>query len=498
MGLIASKNTCYSPWTTVSLPMAPPTPPETATGWCALWFNPETLIYTTSQVALWGDNALITRLILVAVYLVEYQIVTGPSAPYKINGAIRGELQAFSGLTHRLILPDKMYFLSNTPLPLYKSSIFPFCPSIENFKTVLIDLGNTTTSPSYKYFYEDIDLNPTTLPSTFRIGIKTNASTHPNLYTYYKDITKVVTDPSTKTSATPKIMHIGDSLTNLEIPYQIKTKLAALSITATMCGTMENIGGEYGEGRGGWAFRHFIGQDTNLYGYKVNPCTVQPIYNPTFSNPFVRLATADDKTNHPTWCFRSTGAENELSYQSDEIKTGDFYIFDFENYLTNNSLTDPDIITIGLSTNDFLRGSDIVDPHDVVTKSISDIIDLNLFALEIMITSIHAACPNAKIGIIPAPVISDCDWGCIMWNAVSEWIEECITYVNSLNASSYLSIVPVWCHMDRSWNWDYATIADISSINTEKKASRNELIHWLKQGIHQYTDALLAYVVSVL
>jgi len=43
-------------------------------------------------------------------------------------------------------------------------------------------------------------------------------------------------------------------------------------------------------------------------------------------SPFMRIAGSLDKEKYPAWCYRKTGAKNELSYALSSDKSGDFYI----------------------------------------------------------------------------------------------------------------------------------------------------------------------------
>lgn len=449
-----------------------------------LFYNTTTREFVSSKYTNWVTLGLSNNpnFVLIATYWIrsDAQTAYGPSGPFKINGELIG-VENYNSTTDRLILPDKMYFLTGELLPVYKSSIVASTGNLDYFKTALV-LQPSDRSPTYDYFYENVDIDPSTLPSSFKIGVNQTTNSSKN---YYKSINTVITDPVTKTSSAPSILCIGDSLTNRNIPALLKSKLGTLNINSTMIGTMENQGGERGEGREGWEFQNFIGSD-NLHGTTQITRLENGDTSTLYQNPFLKLATPDDLISRPAWCFRNTGVTNELSYVTDPDKTGNFYIFDFAWYLSNHSVATPSIVTIALSTNDILQ--------ETAETSLANA----RLGLSIMVQQIHTACPSAKIGIIPSPAWGNTTSGNTIWvEEVVPWIENCITDVNTLNIGE-VSIVPVWCHMDRTWNWPYSSTTALSSINSEVVATRSEYVHFGDSGKYQYIDALAAYIVSAL
>ncbi|PJI56001.1 hypothetical protein CTI14_00255 [Methylobacterium radiotolerans] len=81
--------------------------------------------------------------------------------------------------------------------------------------------------------------------------------------------------PSSGLTGSPKILLIGDSLTNRRIGAFLNAKLMAMGLTPTFLGTMPSAGltdtdwgnatgGPLGEGREGWQFADFIYQNTRF------------------------------------------------------------------------------------------------------------------------------------------------------------------------------------------------------------------------------------------
>lgn len=382
---------------------------------------------------------------------------------------------------NRLLLPPKMFFVDNLPLPLYRDNIFADnsvnLSSI--FKTALINVDfNNGYFPTYQYFDEDIKLDPAKLLATFTIGVK--QYTFPDTH-YYGDILKSTVSATSKTGRTPKIINLGDSLTNRNVPARLKAKLEGYGVAPSVYGTMANGGGVNGEGREGWTFSQFIGKSNQIGGVAITRQTTAGA-GTLQTNPFLKLADATDLANNPTWCFRNTGVFTEKSYAEDTDKTGDFYIFDFGYYLATQNFAIPDVVTIALSTN-----------------GITDLAG-NRLALEVMIKQIKKACPSCKIGVIPTGAWGSNATGNAVWKtSVVPWVENCMTDVKTYQSSiTGLDIVPIWCHVNRDFNFLYGAATSLSSVNATKKAQRGDYIHWGEPGKAEYANALSSYVMNVI
>jgi lysophospholipase L1-like esterase len=111
-----------------------------------------------------------------------------------------------------------------------------------------------------------------------------------------------------------------------------------------------------------------------------------------YENPFLYIATSQQKIDHPTWCFRRSvaGSRAELSYQTDADKTGNFYIFDFVRYLSDRSVSNPEIITLQLGMNDYYS-TYWGNSQATINSALS---------LEIIYTQIRLALPTTPIGVL--------------------------------------------------------------------------------------------------
>ena len=188
-------------------------------------------------------------------------------------------------------------------------------------------------------------------------------------------LNKVAANAKSGQTIIPNI--IGNSLTNrgvLKHTIEYATSINS-GLTWNPIGTETNSGFS-GEGREGWTFKNFYG------GSNRHPFTNAVIYS-----PFVKIASSTDKTNHPEWCFQRTDNANELNYTEISDTGQDFYIFDYDDYLTKNSFADPTHVSIALGTNDISAyGS-----GSLVTAELG---------IEIMLTQIKAARPAVEVAVI--------------------------------------------------------------------------------------------------
>lgn len=389
----------------------------------------------------------------------------------------------------RAILADDIYLPSTGSLPLYRASCF------SNYRVALADqvkfwLNGGQTTPNAKTFRdirEVIEMVPAELASTFELSYRHDAN--PDVR-YIKPITKHAASAGALSGRSFKMLTIGDSLTEGGMAAAIKAKLVALGAAITTVGTYSSAitVGEIGEGRGYWAWRCFIGKCNNTGGQAISLPSAGTTTT-KFQNPFLRLATGTDTTAHPTWCFRNTGAIKENDFASDPSPgTGNFYIFDFANYLSSRSVAAPDVITIGLSTNDIQL--------DNASYTRAERLAAMRLSLDIMVSQIRAALPTVPIAIIPAPAWSSTTQGETYEAEVCDWIENCMTDIRG-RSDANLYVVPVWQHMARDWIYP-TTYVDLSATSKVRKATVSDLIHFGPVGLDQYTQVVAAWAEAVL
>lgn len=375
-----------------------------------------------------------------------------------------------------LLLPHKIFTIEGVDIALYKDSLLTFTDKAYDYKMALTNIKDGKAT--IEYFNDNIKITPEKLSNKFNINFKFNPSDD---FYFYELEHKTVTKTSNKGKEIT-VLSIGDSLTNRNVISYMVEYMKKLGVTVNTVGTMMN-GGSKGEGREGWKFSNFIGYD-NTHNSTGTIIEVQPTGTTStiYENPFLRLANETDKNDNPTWCFRNTGTKFELNYKNDEDKSGDFYIFDFNNYIKSHEINTPDIITIALSTNDI--------NHDT-TLAVNNCIT----SLEIMIKQIKKAIPDCKIGIVPAHAWLEKKNNNNWEKYTSVWIKECVNLVENLKIDyKDIDIIPMWCHMDRNFIYP----SDAITVNNYKKGTYNDTVHFYEIGKRQYAEIMSFYIMNVI
>jgi len=477
-GYILFKKDYYGvPATTLDISLIYTTAPYTG----GLYYNVITNVF--SCVKYYDFPSISDNDILIAMFQCN-QVITNVTccSDYTINTLPPATIMTlFRGLNlanDRLVLPKTMYFVKGKPIQIFKSSILANDINNKNTKAILTntDVNNNVTMD----YFESLRVSGENLNATFEIGLE-QFNLKNNFY--YRTIANVTTDPVSITQNTPKIIALGDSLTNFYAATYLKAKLIAMGLNPTMLGTYNDVGGTPAEGRGGWSYQNYVGLSNQFSGGVITPST-SGVTVTNMQNPFLKIATVTDTTNHPTWCFRNTGALTELSYATDADKTGTFWIFDITAYLANHGIANPDIITIALSTNDYGQSGYTL---GIANCSLS---------LAIMYAQIKAALPTCKIGVIPcgttsAPSTAD------FVKFFADWTDICQTYVNGL-ADVNFNIIPTWVSMNKYWIFPYNTATNPVANSNMQLSTIADGTHWGDRGRYQAVAVVLAWVVSKL
>lgn len=400
-----------------------------------------------------------------------------------------GSDSSFNELTQRALMPNKLFFIEDRGLPIYKDSVFSNPKSGLDKVRTWIDTNHAETIKRYIPVLQQTILNPQDLSNSIQFVYAHESVADKR---YWKNIA-VSKAPQSKLNRSFNMLCFGDSLTQVGTPWTLKNKLESLGATVTPVGTFwstESPNELPSEGRGWWNYREFIGKDNASGGVVHTRSEGGKTRTAKFENPFLKLATAQDKTDHPNWCFRFTGAQKELSYADDTDKSGNFYIFDFDWYLTQHSVANPDFITIGLSTNDINLDRDVY--------SRSEVMQYMQLGLEVMVKQIHKVLPNVPIGIIPCPAWSATVNGYATFASdTATWAELCFKKVAELKAThSNLEIVPVHLHMNRDMGYPVVNNVNLSADSDVQVGVISDWVHYDQVGRDQYADVVAAWLAN--
>lgn len=390
----------------------------------------------------------------------------------------------FKKENHRMIMSKDMFVVKGYGLEIYSESMFSENDNVvKNLTPYIITKDSYNIARTY-YIKDNLHIDGDKFKGAVRIGFKSNDL--PNSF-FRQDITIHSKEVSDITNKNPTILCIGDSITNRNQPRNLKNLLTRFGVNAEMIGTMANNGGESGEGREGWEYENFIGAD-NRQGNNGTAINVQTTFGKNTSNlglnPFLKLATSQDKLKYSKWCFRNTGAERELSYEEDTDKTGNFYIFDMAHYIEKNGFTNPDIITIALSTNDIWQNGTNGLPHCEE-------------ALEIMLLKIKDALPSAKVGVMVHVWGNNLTGTGYLKNHVPSWIDKMNSIIERLNLEG-IYVVPLWVHGSRENLFPLALTGKVTGDSICNEYTMSDYVHYSTDGEWLYADVNSQFVANML
>jgi lysophospholipase L1-like esterase len=171
----------------------------------------------------------------------------------------------------------------------------------------------------------------------------------------------------------------------------------------------------------------------------------------------------------------STGGDNP-----DHVFNGQ--IFDFDHYLTRFSFADPDYVVINLGTNDLLQ--------QTVAEAVAQV----QRGLAVMVSSIRAAAPSAKIGIVingdAASVAGNTRWT----SGRSQVIRAMIGFVRTL-ADANVEIVPVYLHQSIEDGWP-RSVSATDAATGRQTAAISDNVHLSGLGVAQYAEGVGAWIAT--
>lgn len=366
-----------------------------------------------------------------------------------------------------IVLPNKV-FTTTKELLSWTNTI------MLNKKNVEIKVSYSTGPTDWGkrvYNFDEFDWSKVPANTTVSVFFSSN-----NELKYKKDIIvrKKSTNPTTNTI---NLLCIGDSITNRGLANSVSNYLGTqYGLMVTSVGTMINNFSQKGEGREGWKFTNFTGKDwVSQVKTQIIPAT-GATNNELSVNPFVKIATSSDLANNPNYCYDLNGK----SY-SEVSTSGTYYIYDFANYLSVQSIATPDIITIALSTNDILSGSSTYNDD---CKN----------ALLFMIKKIREALPTVKIGVVPTFNFGMDKSGNESQLKALKWTKVCIEEIEAL-ADENCDVIPTYMSVDRLSAYNTTTVASSENSNVQE-ATITDTVH--TNSINVHANAIAQWVVNVL
>jgi hypothetical protein len=366
-----------------------------------------------------------------------------------------------------------MFFIKDTPLDFYAKSVL--LKNYPKYQGVYVNHAPiTATGKNYDFNLPVINHIAPEGKVYFNDGAKVdiyadNGELYKDHWNVVKDIQVHTTDVSTKEKSV-KVMCIGSSATEIGMATYVKKYLETLGVTMIGCGSKRDYLGTKSEGYYGWSNEQLCGKIQNAKTY--------PQTGTTATNPFMKLATPEDKANYPDYCF--TYVEGSIgsrqSYAEATDKDQDFYIFDFAWYLQTRQVETPDVVFFILGTNGSINNYGIYMPW--------------------IVNRIIQACPNAYIGINLGQAYrlqSDVD---TKLDEMGQKLAHLYNYVDSKGYDK-MKVVSLHVHQspDFSHNFSYESG---ENINTSKAIPVDGFLHMDNNGYLQDAKCIGAYIAYCL
>lgn len=305
---------------------------------------------------------------------------------------------------------------------------------------------------------------------------------------------------------------IGDSQTHNGQVSNTKYYLSGFGMTLNGIGLVDNNkSGDKGEGRSGWRYENLVGRSNAMGWGAIEVITPNGSQKNTtdllHNNPFLKLATDEEKRLHPTRCYTFTASSQETanylekSYQDIVNEGGDFlqnfYIYDIANYYKvqhdwNGEGNPVDAISFAFSTNEF-----IIEGYteDVVTRLLDN--------LGWVLDRTREQLPNVKIAVIPCPAWS---YGTnknkyytfilpIYFKRICEFIDD----YNSSNSSD-IAILQPHIFMDMAYGYTKGSATPVSIEGNEsmiKKYTGTDVIHFGTINYQMYAKAIGGWLANL-
>lgn len=274
-----------------------------------------------------------------------------------------------------------------------------------------------------------------------------------------------------------RVLLIGDSITNRSLGAAVRDKLVADAYRPEFIGTI--LGkrlrgspgpGVLGEGREGWAVSDFV----HAAAGPAEKAVLGPDQDET-----ARYKGADDRAKvgiNPFLRPADPGDDRAL------VRNG--AAFDFGRYLERFDLPAPDVVVIGLGTNDIRKS------REAAPDLVSD-------GLSVLCKAIRKAAPRARIGIW-MPAIARTEAMDRRWQMQLAVIDRILAWHRQAR-DARIDVIPVWAQMDRDAAWLPDQRPDprapAAGGDPEARAVRDP-IHPAALGIDEIAESLAAYIAD--
>ncbi|AJP72919.1 SGNH/GDSL hydrolase family protein [Sphingomonas hengshuiensis] len=365
------------------------------------------------------------------------------------------------------VIGTQLYLVSDRPTPLYVENILTTRTDVETAKVTIASSKGAPAQPFAASARDGaIMLDPARLGTSATLSVRKLGDRNPRLT---KTLTVSVKAVPVSGSPAPKILLIGDSITNRQTGYNINALLTAWGFAPQWIGTIVGsnsnsssaTGGPLGEGREGWAFSDYLGTSLdNDVPLGVLAVGQEATY---------QAANKTDKRGYQPFLNPNTSAGAQTPIVT---ISGVNYRFDLRFYLDRFSLTDPDLVVVNIAMNDKTELG--------AAASLAQVKSGYGYLLD----EIRRVLPAASIILWatnhPASSAGDTEW--LEWQPILSAIVDIVTTRRAAGDAN-LHLCSTWAHQSGEAGWsltsgttgaDGVTTTTISDITHPGAAAREQ------------------------
>ena len=332
----------------------------------------------------------------------------------------------------------------------------------------------------------------------------------------------VLVNKNANSGVNKKVQVIGDSLVAAgSITQGLLNNASTDVMPVTLIGTL-GTGLNKHEGRGGWTINDYTTVGRTYYLFTVSGVTTAPAINSTvytynggvFTVQEANIASGNGTllcsyagtapTNGTTGTLTKSNAsagDATIAFSNVQSQSGNPFwngtVIDYQNYLTVNSLSIPDVVIIQLGINDtFSMTSD---------QAIIDLCATAFPKLDVLINSILAVNANVKVAVSAPPSYASQDafgnnYQCGQTSRrakrnITTYNKKLFAYYKNKEASR-IFVLSGGINVDAENNFPESAVV-VNSRNTKTVIKQTNAVHPDVSGYYQESDVFTAFIKSL-
>ncbi|QDI12577.1 SGNH/GDSL hydrolase family protein [Serratia marcescens] len=402
----------------------------------------EIRVYSRTQAAYWGTG-------FVALSAVNDIYLTSSTAANELTSDSSG-----SGAQQStdVMFPSSVYLVAGRPVTLYGENFISGVREWLSGANMAISSTPAAGKPSVlRSALPDVTFRPEEIGGT---TIEVNARADDTANVFRKSAAVRVATPVA--DETIKVCALMDSHGSICVPWLYRAVNSTGSVYQGV--GMYSIEGIPFEGRAGWATFSYMGRRAEEQ----------------FTNPFLKIADANDKSSWPQWCYDT--AYSGQSY-ADNPNLPSYHIFDVAAWAAARGLTAADklVVVLQLGVNDRWRGYAATDVAA---------------AQDFMITKFKAVLPQCRFVVSSHSIgwTSERDW-----STYTPYIMQKIIKFDGRESQNILQS-PAWAFMSAKYGWRETAVGTLPGGVVQ--VALNDDIHPTDLGAAQWADALVGGVIA--